>query len=461
MFQIDAYPRGLEIHLTVPLDSRETTTRILKTPPTDQKQGISTLTATAVVVANMIGTGVFTSLGFQVAGIPSGFSILLLWFIGGVLALCGALAYGELSAALPRSGGEYHFLSEIYHPAVGFMAGWISATVGFAAPAALAAMAFGKYFQGAFPASSPLLLSLAIIWLTSLIHLSPLRLVSAFQNFSTLLKAATILFVIAAGFCIGHPQAVTFLPVAQDAHLMVTAPFAISLIYVMYSYSGWNASAYIVNEIRDPQRNVPRSIFWGTLFVMALYVALNAVFLRAAPIGDIGSRVMAGFICLGLVSFIGAMTWIGPRVAMVIGEDYRVLDFLAMKSRHGVPIVAVLLQLAVVTTMLAVAGFQAVLDYIQFSLILSSSLTVLGVIVLRIRRPALPRPFKTWGYPVTPLLFLAINGYTMFYLVSSQPRESLAGFITMLAGLAIYFVSSKSSPRVASKTIPISVQDEM
>src|SRR6195256_4543571 len=149
-------------------------------------------TACGIVIANIIGTGVFTSLGFQVADIQSGFALLMLWVVGGIAALCGALCYGELSAALPRSGGEYHFLSEIYHPAVGFMAGFISATVGFAAPIALAAMAFGKYFQGVFAFGSPLALSFAVVWIVALFHFGNLRAGSAFQNLWTVVKLLLI-----------------------------------------------------------------------------------------------------------------------------------------------------------------------------------------------------------------------------------------------------------------------------
>src|SRR5256886_8689245 len=153
---------------------------------------ISLLTATCIVIANMIGTGIFTSLGFQVGDLPSGFAIMVLWTIGGVCALCGALSYAELAAALPRSGGEYNFLSRIYHPAVGFLAGWVSATVGFAAPTALAAMAFGVYFEGVFPGWPPLVLGLSLPWIVALVHLSGIRHGSTFQNVSTAIKVLLI-----------------------------------------------------------------------------------------------------------------------------------------------------------------------------------------------------------------------------------------------------------------------------
>src|SRR5437879_11624228 len=170
----------------------------VKSPPPPRTVGF--LTACSIVIANIIGTVIFTSIGFQVMEIQSGFALLMLWIIGGIAARCGALCYGELSAALPRSGGEYHFLSKIYHPAIGFMAGVVSATIGFAAPIALAAMAFGKYFQGVFDFGSPVFLSFAVVWLVALFHLGNLRVGSAFQNLWTVLKLLLVTALIGAGF---------------------------------------------------------------------------------------------------------------------------------------------------------------------------------------------------------------------------------------------------------------------
>src|SRR5881394_1563024 len=169
------------------------------------RRTIGFATASSIVIANIIGTGIFTSLGFQLADIQAGFPLLMLWVIGGIAALCGALCYGELSAALPRSGGEYHFLSQIYHPALGFMAGFVSATVGFAAPIALAAMAFGTYLHGVLGFGSPVLLSFAVVWLVALFHLKNLQVGSAFQNSSTLIKLLLVAALIIAGLFV-HPK---------------------------------------------------------------------------------------------------------------------------------------------------------------------------------------------------------------------------------------------------------------
>jgi APA family basic amino acid/polyamine antiporter len=417
---------------------------------------VSCMTATAMVVADMVGVGVFTSLGFQVQGITSGFSLLMLWVIGGIVALCGAVSYAELAAMFPRSSGEYNFLRQIYHPAFGFLAGWLSATVGFAAPVALAAMAFGVYSKSIMPSAPPLLLGLAVTWLVSLVHLSGLRYGSAFHNAWTALKVALIVVFVAAGFAFGGRQPISFAPSAADLSFMTGAPFAISLVFVMYSYSGWNAATYIIGEIADPVRNLPRALFVGTSIVIVLYVALNAVFLVTTPLnemagqidvamvagshmfGELGGRIVGALICLGLISSISAMMWIGPRVTMVMGEDMPLLRAFSHKSKRGVPATAIIVQLVISNLLMLTQSFEAVLDFIQFSLIFCSFFAVAGVIILRITRPTMARPYRAWGYPVTPLVFLAAMLFMMYYLVVNRPLQSLAGFAMMLAGLAIY-----------------------
>ena len=420
---------------------------------------ISAVTALALAVADMIGTGVFTSLGFQVRDIHSGFSLLLLWAVGGAVALSGALSYAELAAAFPRSGGEYNFLSRSYHPSIGFMAGWISATVGFAAPVALAAMALGQYFAGVVPGAPVLAVGLGVTVAVSLVHLSGTRRGSILQNVSTFMKLGLIAVLIVAGFVWGEPQNISFMPSAADLGYITGAPFAISLVFVLYSYSGWNAATYIAGEVEDAHRSLPRSIVVSLLIVTGLYVALNAVFLYTAPIGELsgqldvaliagrhifgeaGGKLVAGLICIGLVSSISAMMWVGPRVIMVMGEDMPLLRMFSKRASNGVPQIAILFQLAMVTALLLTQSFEAVLDFIQFALTLCSFLTVLGVIVLRFKKPDLPRPYRAWGYPVTPFVFLGVTSFVLFHLAAQRPLQSLASFCTMLAGLLLYGVS--------------------
>jgi basic amino acid/polyamine antiporter, APA family len=427
----------------------------------DSRRTIGFWTASGIVVANIIGTGVFTSLGFQLLEIRSGFALLMLWIIGGIVALCGALSYGELSAALPRSGGEYHFLSAVYHPALGFMAGFVSATVGFAAPIALAAMAFGKYFQGVFGFGSPSALSFLLVWITAVVHLSGLKFGSAFQNFSTLLKVILILALIVAGIVVNPKQPITFLPQTGDALTIFSPGFAVALVFVMYSYSGWNAAVYITSEIEQPQKNVPRALFFGTLLVLVIYTALNAVFLATTPakemasqievaliagkhiFGTEGGRIVGGIICIGLVSAVSSMAWIGPRVIMSMGEDHWFLRLLGRKNNQGVPVYAILLQLLIVNLLLITGSFELVVIYIGFSLLFCSVLAVAGVIVLRFTRPDIARPYKVWGYPLPPVIFGVITIWMMIYLLRSRPVESLSGFATILVGFVLYFFAGK------------------
>jgi basic amino acid/polyamine antiporter, APA family len=440
---------------------------------------VSLTVATAIVVADMVGVGVFTSLGFQVKDIPSGFAILALWTIGGIVALCGVFSYSELGAMFPRSSGEYNFLSRAFHPAFGFVAGFVSATVGFAAPVALAAIALGEYGRSIFPGAPPMALAVGTVWLVSLVQLSGVRHSSTFQLISTILKVVLITAFLIAGFIIGAPQPVTFVPQASDAGYIASAPFAIGLVFVMYSFSGWNAATYIIGEMRDAGRNLPRALLSGTLIVLVLYVALNAVFLHTAPIdqlagqldvariagshifGEIGGRIVGAMICIGLVSSISAMMWIGPRVMMTMGEDIPALRVFARKSRQGAPAFAILFQLAVATLMMFTRSFEAVLDFIQFALLFCSFFTVLGVIKLRITRPDLPRPYRAWGYPVTPVIFLLVTLFMMYYLAVDRPLQAFFGALIMVSGLLIYLVFRKprgAGPVTSPPTQPAGLQ---
>jgi APA family basic amino acid/polyamine antiporter len=432
---------------------------------------ISVVTATNLVIANMVGTGVFTSLGFQVLGITSDFALIALWIVGGVLALCGALSYAELATALPRSGGEYHYLSKIYHPSVGFLSGWISAVVGFPAPIALAGIAFGEYFKVFAPGISPVVVSLLVVWVITLVHLFGLRVEEVFQNGATFLKIALVLVLIVAGLAMAHPQALDMTPGPKALEILVSGPFAVSLVYVMYAYSGWNAATYITEEVRNPAKNVPWALLIGTLVVTVLYLLLNYVFLRTTPkavlagklevgllsgeaiFGPTGGKIVSALISVGLIATISAMAWIGPRVTKRMAEDLPKLRLLGKTSTKGTPYVATLLQVIIVTILVATGTFEKVLIYTQFSLLLSSFMTVLGVIVLRIRQPQLERPYKVWGYPVTPIVFLAITLHMMVYVVRDKPTESLLGLITVIAGLIIYFFTKEPGQNFRSQPL--------
>ena len=431
----------------------------MATTAQDAPARIGFITAASLVVANMIGTGIFTSLGFQIEYIDSVFALLMLWIVGGWLALCGALAYGELGAALPRSGGEYHLLSRIYHPSLGFLAGWISATLGFAGPIALAAIAFGEYTTAVFPSLSAQHLAAGIVIVSSIIHGTSVTLGSQFQNLFTGLKVLLIVLFIAAAAGVDAPQSISIMPTWEGLSQMITPGFAVSLVFVSYAYTGWNAAIYIVGEIKQPNKNLPRSLLLGTLLVMVLYVLLNYVFLYTVPMGDLAGRVEVGYvsglavfgevggqimsllIAVLLISTVSAMVFLGPRITQAMGEDLPALRWLAITSEREIPVVSVLFQATVALLFIYTSTFEQVLIYAGFTLTLITSLTVAGVFVLRVREPDLKRPYRTWGYPVTPAIFLLLNTWILIYVFIDKPTESLVGLGIVAVGAALYGVS--------------------
>lgn len=419
-------------------------------------RNIGVITAGSVVVANMIGTGVFTSLGFQAADITSVFALLMLWLIGGVIAFCGALAYGELGAASPRSGGEYHLLGEIYHPAIGFLAGWVSATVGFAAPTALAAVALAKYTAAVFPDLPTTHTAAFVVVVFALIHSYSVKVGSRFQNFFTLLKLLVVLFFIAAAAFVKQPVELRLIPQVSDWAWLVSPPFAVSLVYVSYAYTGWNAAIYIAGELRHPQRDLPVSLFGSTLLVTVLYTLVNFVFLYTVPIADLAGKIEIGFlagtyifgpavgdvlsllIALLLLSTVSAMIFVGPRILKVMGEDYSFLRLLAKVSGRQTPVYATAFQTVVTLLFIYTASFEQAMMYTGFVLMMLTSLAVAGVYVLRWRYPDRQLPYRMWGYPVTPAVFLLANTWILGFVAYEKPWESFISTLIMIIGLLIY-----------------------
>jgi APA family basic amino acid/polyamine antiporter len=425
------------------------------------KKTVGLVTAISIAVANMIGTGIFTSLGYQVMDIQSVFALIMLWVVGGVVALCGALSYGELGAALPRSGGEYHLLSEIYHPSLGFLSGWISLTAGFAAPTAIAAIALGGYTHAVFPAVPVTHVGAIAVVLITLVHGTSIRWGNYLQNISTAVKVGVVVLFIVLGFMASNHQPISLLPKSSDWGILVSPFFAVALVYVSYAYTGWNAAVYIVGEIKEPQKNLPKALFIATVMVTVLYALLNYVFLLLVPMPELAGKVEVGFLAaeqmLGpaaadvlsilisvlMVSTISAMVFIGGRIAQVIGEDYRVFKMLGKRNKKKIPVNALFFQAIVTLLFLYTSTFEQVMVYATFLLIGMSSLTVAGVYVLRWRRPELKRPYKTWGYPVTPAIFLLVNTFIMVYVVVERPLESLVGLAIMIVGIILYMLNRK------------------
>jgi APA family basic amino acid/polyamine antiporter len=426
-------------------------------------------TAVSIVIANMIGTGVFTSLGFQVLGIESGFALIILWVVGGILALCGALTYGEIGAAFPESGGEYNYLSKLYHPAVGFISGWVSVTVGFAAPIAAAAFALGQYVSKVYPSVNAVVLALSIIAIITLIHSINLKAGSLFQRIFTIVKVVCIVMFVGFGLFHVPEHTVNFSADTTAWNDIFSKGFAISLIYVTYAYSGWNAASYISGEMKDAKRNLPKALFVGTLIVMVIYTLLNYVFLYSVPIPELKGVLEVGYlsankifgvqvgqfmslvIAVLLISTISAMVLAGPRVMKSMGTDIKGLRFFAISNKNNVPYVAIIFQSVIAIALVLTSSFQSLITYVGFTLNLFTFLTVAGIFILRFKHKHIETSYKTFLYPITPLLFLSIILFILVYIMIEKPVESLYGLGTVLLGLFVYFITNKKEDKTTNE----------
>ncbi|KKN99148.1 APC family permease [Pseudohongiella sp.] len=442
-------------------------------PRTQTSARYTPATAIAVVVANMVGTGVFTSLGYQIIDIKSTFVLLMLWLVGGVAALCGALTYAELASRLPRSGGEYNFLSQLYHPSIGFVSGWVSLTVGFAAPTALAAMTFAAYLDSSVSHLVPInrmMAALVLVAVVTFVHGRSHKASGGLQNWFTVLKVLLIVgFVGLIATTVEAPQQVNLLPTDGDGTLLLSSAFAVSLIYVNYAYTGWNSATYITGEVDNPARTVPMVLIGGTAIVILLYLALNAAFLYAVPMtelegrleigvvvaqatfGSTGALVMGGVLSLLLISTVSAMLMAGPRVLQVMGEDFRLFRLLAMRNKSGVPRAAVYTQGGLTILFIVTSTFESVLVFSGFILGLSSLATVLGIFVLRFRKGADRQAgsYRTWLFPLPPLLYSAIMIWTLSFIAFNRPQEAAIAGIIIALGFASYVATEKFSSTIS------------
>ncbi|GDY21912.1 amino acid permease [Verrucomicrobiota bacterium] len=402
--------------------------------------------AVALVVASMIGTGVFTTSGFLLGDLGSADTVLAAWAVGGVIAALGALSYGALARRIPESGGEYLFLSRTLHPSAGFLAGWISLLVGFSAPMAAAAMAFGEYTKTWLPGWNPRATGTALIVGLSVLHAVRVAPGAWVQNVAVALKAGLIAAFI--GLACGRLPAPGVVEAGAGTGAGVWSPaFAVSLVWVSFSYAGWNAAIYVGGEIRDAERNLPRALLAGALLVTALYLGLNFVFLRAVPavelvgqleVGRIAARALGGaawaeavtaLVALGLLTSVSSMVMAGPRVYARMAADGYLPAWL--NCREGAPRAAIGFQLAVALVMLWTATYKSLLTYIGFTLSLSTAATVVGLMRLRRREGA---SLRVPGWPWVPGLFVASVLWMAVFSVARQPVESALGLATLGVG---------------------------
>jgi basic amino acid/polyamine antiporter, APA family len=421
---------------------------------TSSPRSIPLVHAIGLVVANMIGTGIFTTTGLLVEQLGSPLWILGVWLLGGVVAMCGADVYAELGAMMPRAGGEYVYLSRAIHPAAGFLSGWVSLIVGFSAPIAASAIGFGSYLAAVVPGVPRIVAAVTLIATVTVLHMTSIRWGARLQTTFTAMKVGLLLVLICAGFAIGNGSWDHLRAEASGAPR--PARLAVALLLVSFAYSGWNGAAYVAGELRNPARTLPRALVGGTALVLTLYVALNLVFFYAAPpsvlagqvevaevaatalFGQRAGLVLSLLVALALVSSVSAMMMTGPRVYVAMAEDGLFFRTFARRSGTGAPWASVALQGVIGVVLALSATFEQLLVYIGFVVSLSSTFAVLAAFVLRHREPLAARPYRARAWPLSPLLFLALSLWAVTYAVATRPVESLAGVATLALGLALY-----------------------
>jgi APA family basic amino acid/polyamine antiporter len=413
--------------------------------------------ALALVVSSMVGTGVFTTTGFMLEELSSGWIVLGVWVLAGLLALAGAAVYAELGAMMPRAGGEYVYLTRAFHPAVGFLSGWVALIVGFAAPTAAGALAFGGYLHGLLPDVPARAAALVLVVLVTALHAREVRRAGAVQAAFTGLVVLVILAFLAAAL---RAPALDWSRLDGGAAHATThggaGALALALVYTAYAYFGWNAAAYVAGELREPDRTLPRALVGGAALVTILYVALNAVFIASAPraalagqvevghvaaralFGPQGGTVLSALIALALAGSVSALSMTGPRVVHAMASDGAFFAGLARTNARGAPTPAVLLQGALALVGVLTAAFEPLLVYAGFTLTLSAGATVAGAFVLRRREPDAPRPHRARAWPWSGVCFLALALFMIGLAVRERPLESLAGVGTLVVGGAAW-----------------------
>ena len=441
-------------------------------PSVGPKRQLGLFAVTNIVVANMIGVGIFTTSGLLMGDLKDPWIMLLLWFVGGCLAFLGALSYGELGAAMPMAGGEYAFLSRLFSPLTGFLSGWVSFMVGFSAPIAASAMGFSEYFLNAYPllpewvglsvTTFNKLLAIGVILIFSWIHSRGLSMGARVQNVLTLLKVVLIVGLIALGFFFGSGDTSHF-NVAASAALPSTGikTYGLALMWIMFAYSGWNAATYIGSEIRNPVKNLPTSLFLGTGIVILLYLLLNALFVYAVPADEMGGVIAIGglavehlfggnvnilislLIAFALFSSLSAFIIIGPRVYYAMAKDGLFFGFVGrMHKKHNVPANAIWIQ-ALIATILVLSGtFDQILTFMGFALGVFPILAVYGVFRLR-KRQVTAKRFP--GYPWAQLVFISASLFILVLAFMERPFESSVAIGTILTGIPIYYFFKKKN----------------
>ena len=426
---------------------------------------LSLTDATFLVVASVIGSGIFLTPGSIASALPHPELVFAAWIAGGLLSLAGALANAELGAMYPHAGGNYVYLREAFHPAAGFLVGWLTFFVIYAGTIATLAAGFSEGLAGFLPLGdgAKLALAVAITLAVTALNVLGVRAGARFNNVTTALKVAALLAFVVAGPLAGEGRAANLVQGAASPGGVGFAAFGLALSPVLFSYLGWNASVYVASEIHEPQRNLPRSLFLGLALCTAVYLAVNAVYLYALPVevqagqgnvgeaaartlfGGIGGTLVAAFVLASILGTLNATVLVGPRIAYAMAIDGRFFGGVdRVHEVYRTPHVALWAQAATaVALLLLLRSFPSVLDYTTFAIVLATMADTVALYALRRRQPGRARPYRAWGYPWVPALYFAANAGIALAMLQGRPLECAIGLAVLAAGLPFYVAFSR------------------
>jgi APA family basic amino acid/polyamine antiporter len=443
--------------------------------PPSLRRELTLISSAALVISNMIGTGIFTTTGFLAGDLSQPGLVLSIWVVGAVIAMAGCLSYAELGINLPRSGGEYVYLREAWGPAWGFLSGWVSFFAGFSAPIAAGALAIAGYLAYFLPWLSPdaatgsfrwlhldggHLFGVVVIVVFAIVNVLGLRAAAKLQTVLTAMKLGILGAFLILAFAIGQGDWGHFGQAAtRTSSQPLGAQFAVSLIFIMFAYSGWNAANYVAEEMKSPERNLPRVMVLGTGLVAVFYLALNVAFIYALPleslkgVGDRAGNLFSAIMAVGLLSTVSAMCLVGPRVYYAMAQDGCFPSGAArLHPRRQTPVRAICYQAAASAIMVLTGTFEALIYYIGFTLILCALLAVAGLMRLR-RRPGWQRlPAVSWAYPLVPLAFVLTSVWMLSWTAVDRPIESALGLATFACGALVYRSKVRSAPESGNPT---------
>jgi len=439
--------------------------------PLDQLgRELSLTDATMLVISSVIGVGIFLTPGNVAEHVPQPGLFLAAWLVGGLVSLAGALANAELGAMYPHAGGDYVYLREAFHPFAGFVAGWFTFFVIYTGTVATLATGFAEGLAGivALGPGGKMLTAVALTILASGVNYAGVRAGALINNVTAAIKLAALAALMIAGPLIGHGDINHLRPLAHDAGTASLSGFGLALPPVLFTYLGWNASVYVASEIRNPGRNVPRSLFLGLGVCTIVYLGLNAVYLYALPVGmlrgelrvgeaagralfgSVGGLVMALLVLASILGCLNANILIGPRIAYAMALDGRF--FAGVQRVHDAyrtPHVAILLQ-AVTSTLLIILlrSFPSILDYTTFAILLATIADTMALYLLRRREPTRTRPYHAWGYPIVPGIYVLANSVIAATMLWASPRECAVA-LAMAATAVPFYVRFSRRPQEA------------